>query len=765
MYNLNSFLRLSKDIDDIKKKNLVKNDIQRKLSLKSQWLSTKYGSTGNLNNNNSKKNKTKVNCKNNGDRNKIYSSSAECLKKSDGLPNGEHRKKAWECKWASTQCLVPINHNSQKSIKLKNTIDRVKDLHAKYVEPKASADSAKRDLSRFFPPKNETVCSSKVLENPKELKDINLSKYFLPSPVQELKSIPSPVQSSQLTRKIISEAHHQPGSTVPVELRTPKKNSNTVPEKRLSYENNEIACNSSLTVGEYVQLVEGLNTPTDDIDEMFDEVAAALFDVPVQSEKLRCHRIEDKMENSPMSKSSTASFVNSLPASKWKAAMSSDDAILSKLSGNLLKEIDKLEKHLQINENLSGKNRDKSGTGKIASNIKSNAKDKNCSRNIPADTLNIVKSDLTPVPPLRRRTLQLTDKANQDKCAKCCIRESSNYNGNTMEKFIPKDIIKRASNHFPTSIGSTEVDTMNGNVGNKSGEHMSAHESETDKFTVEHTSQINNANFTNPELSSSNYLYEAHTSPISKTSIVEDGNQKQTKITTEQLIGSEIPPEMLCKRQEYLLESVSPLERVSSVNNIVTILEGDCNVKRSCNNFTQDLLNSSTRSQPDETNNYYSPFNDPINSMIVENITEHEPPRPLRTKRKDPTEQLIERSQLIHNKKQEFMNEKLFGTNPYIKRPLVRDFGERVIDKNQLNDFNVPPETTTISDNIDEYEKSNPEGDADVTLQNKIEKSSSLKLLNTNTPPTTNLNVFELFKRNSPNNKQTPNGKDGCIIS
>lgn len=49
LYKINSFLKLSKDIEDLKKDSLVKNDIQRKLSLKSQWLNSNHGSTISLN--------------------------------------------------------------------------------------------------------------------------------------------------------------------------------------------------------------------------------------------------------------------------------------------------------------------------------------------------------------------------------------------------------------------------------------------------------------------------------------------------------------------------------------------------------------------------------------------------------------------------------------------------------------------------------------------------------------------------------------------
>lgn len=827
VYNLNSFLRLSKDIDDIKKENLVKNDIQHKLSLKSQWLSAKYGSTSSLN----ALTKNRPNCKISDDQ--IIHNSEECLKKTDISPEKFGREKSPKYDSTSIHSLASIKGNtsrlyksfdelrvkmepimmtdveqdekvnskksqavkftennklnSKKLIELKNTIDRVKFVQAKYVEPKPSTDPAKRDLSRYFPPKNITVRSQKVKENPKELKDIDLSKYFMPTPVQELKSIPSPGNSPQLNRRMISKAQHQgdnlisnsPGTSTDwnsqgrdnlkksefkfkdqhavnsVESRIPKESLMAEPDNTLSDRINEINDTS-----EYTELVESIRSPIDNVDEIFGEVAADFLESPIGSENLRCQKIEDEMRNSNILKPSDQI---SQPSPDWhRKPMSSgttfDDVMLSKLSENLLKAVEKLEKDIQTGENVTSENEAKQSTEKLDT--------KNYSKNTHVGTSNIeivLKPDGDPA-----MQELCVDNNNQDK--------SSIFNKHATEFIDLKENDSHGENYSPLNINSLDERTMRGNMSNDFSEHMGA--DENIKLTEKSSSLMNSAD---AELSSSHFTIEHNkhdfeknhpytqqtqrhlqqnrrtSNPISNTNGIVVGQTNMTAkdcALTNIILDCNIPCNIRCQRKEHLIESVKPLETVSTMNNIVKILK-DGNVQNT--HFSGENISIHKKENS-------SSFNDPCSSK-QEKSTDKIPSRPQRTKKKDRAELLIERSRRIHNAKQEFINEKLFGSNPYLKKKIVIDSGDNVNDKNQQKSISDSFDATIETDKNHGLETSNLMQNSVTAMPETNKKPSSLQSLDTITPSTTNLNVFDLFKRNSPNNKQIPSGKDGCIVS
>lgn len=860
VYNLNNFLQLTKDIGTMMKDNLVKNDIQRKLNLKSQWLSKKFSSTGSLNSSSAIKSK-KVRTRINFDKNDDRSSSAECLRKIDISEADGCSKKEFKLKSASIQSIVPNNRKtlrsfksydelkyeikptmrtdvdmaenvdhkksqtvdftrkdtpktSQKLIEVKNTIDKAKNAQSKYIEPKSSTDVAKRDLSRFFPPKNESTPSLKVLKNPKRLKDIDISKYFLP------KSISSPGQSPLPIRKTLSKVQVQPDRTESRSLdvqksepishdrtesrslevhesehishihcldvsqsvisQVPKKNARDEPEKRLSDKINEIACNS-VTGGDYNQLVNCLETPTESIDEMFEEVAATL---------IYHKKTEDEMEKELISKTenpSAISNLNSRPACKWHKKPLSlditlDNGILPKLSINLLKEIDKLQKHLQIDQIMVLENQDKPIKDKLPGNTKDTFEHESCPKNMP--------SDFAPYSSLQESSLDLRDKASPDKWIKRYTVNSTVFDENSMKEVISKNGDACAKNHCHSNTNHPEM-------GKCSEKHTSVYDQEPGQSIVkvkpccpsDTTGEPNSSDFTIenkmkcdsseddshelqiPKLSSQQYL--RHTiltsNPISYTSIAENEFESPIHIKTNpKEAGStptniqsdyEIPSETTAKRQECLLKCVFQVENLSP---IVKILEDDGIDKKSRapkeNSLTQEYLKNtaenSRESQLFGANNHYL-FNDARSVELVNNNTE-----PLCEKRNDPTESLIKRSQSIHNKKEEFMNEKLFGDNPYMKNS-VQDFEHYMDDKKNANQRESVSSIVRPTPDMS-GEKYNTKRDAD---QKKKEKSKKMHSLNTTTPSTTNLNLIDLFKRNSTNNEQVHNEKDGCIIS
>lgn len=270
LYKINNFLKLTKDIDDLKKENLVKNDIQRKLSLKSQWLNNSHGSTASLNSlpaidmrssaSESSENVAvkmdKENVGSCGSDVKSLSSSIQnlntCAKagvsatnrranflnhKSASIQNlnlaSERRKRFLENKdelnfihslditdkeiealrrepeFGERKFRIRTTSeklsDSMKKIELQSFSDTMKNMQSQCTGPRISTSGSQRDLSKYFPKKNEKVNTAPANKNQKELKDVDLTKYFTPSPVQELKSIPSPGQSPNLPRKMPAE--------------------------------------------------------------------------------------------------------------------------------------------------------------------------------------------------------------------------------------------------------------------------------------------------------------------------------------------------------------------------------------------------------------------------------------------------------------------------------------------------------------------------------------------------------------------------------
>ncbi|KAJ6638608.1 [F-actin]-monooxygenase Mical [Pseudolycoriella hygida] len=244
LYKINNFMKLTKEIDDLKKENLVKNDIKRKLSLKEQWLKNSqdsginnFGSTKSVNyphdasHRLSNQYTAKAMSASNVDlvkssplfeRRKLFVAPTGSIQNLNLMrrhlsvddspkedPIGELAflnnlditdkeieilSQEPEFKYVSPQDRLKSNNDklakSLKKIELKNFSDTRNHIKSQINIPKVS--TTQRDLSKFFPKKEEKVTSSNVNKNQKELKDVNLAKYFAPSPVQELKSLPSP---------------------------------------------------------------------------------------------------------------------------------------------------------------------------------------------------------------------------------------------------------------------------------------------------------------------------------------------------------------------------------------------------------------------------------------------------------------------------------------------------------------------------------------------------------------------------------------------
>lgn len=475
LYKINSFLKLSKEIDDLKKENLVKNDIQRKLSLKSQWLNSNPGSTVSLNSlppanfrkdsigdstqslllpkpevkqeNDflKKKRKDFANFKSVSVQNlstadkprKRYRKHSNCTSFDElGFVNRLKLSDEELSQLSQEPDFQDSNFKSSKnsvgtcfSEKLGST-NRISD--SKESLSKYSLTSSQRDLSKYFPKREVKAKPANVNKNQKELKDVDLSKYFLPSPVQELKSIPSPGQSPKLSRKPIKSSDEKTASTTnllrtamdnlqkmqkpPIDRSQEKSAADDARKQKFSMHNQQLdgevsfnrqpinldepkSKNRSFKLksahasdDECEKLFDCLKSPTEDIDELFDKVAAdVLPELPKQKANPK-EKLKEKLKEKPKTKvvkkvvkkkivekpkiektqiskkldTSKLNFAGELslpkpygpPAPKWTKKQSfldenREEDILSKLSSNLLNEIKLLEKHLELNDKLA----------------------------------------------------------------------------------------------------------------------------------------------------------------------------------------------------------------------------------------------------------------------------------------------------------------------------------------------------------------------------------------------------------------------------
>lgn len=281
LYKLNKFMRLTKDIDDMKRQQSVGRDIQRKLSLKEQWLkntaspvpsafsrgSSMYGSTQSVNSLASQnshgsgaakpagtaphvkqleqhviefKSPAPLNPEVDDSESKFISQSKivvpsssavqptteaelfgtvdsstlklhkSCVDVSDDdeaeddddlryldaleLNDAEIRELTQPLR--DTSAIDHYRREAQKQtdlkkalkkIELKNFADTFSHIQSQFTGPKVSTDTA-RDLSKFFPKKEEPAVAGAVNKTQKELKDVDLAKYFAPSPVQQRKT-------------------------------------------------------------------------------------------------------------------------------------------------------------------------------------------------------------------------------------------------------------------------------------------------------------------------------------------------------------------------------------------------------------------------------------------------------------------------------------------------------------------------------------------------------------------------------------------------
>lgn len=240
IYKINNFIRLSKDINELKRENSVRNDIQRKLSLKEQWL---RNSGDNLNNSAQRINDLAHSIRSPA-KAPISQSTIDLRRTSSDSGNAiDSQQFAGRIKSESIHNLQSMPSNvdevtaggelaflnkltlsdedvealsrtrdfahirppqpknkpspaeAMRKIEAKSfsqTVDSIRDQLPSAPKVTTNTKTAAVDLSRFFPKKEAIPVAANVNKNQKDLKDVDLRKYFAPSPVQERSSLPSP---------------------------------------------------------------------------------------------------------------------------------------------------------------------------------------------------------------------------------------------------------------------------------------------------------------------------------------------------------------------------------------------------------------------------------------------------------------------------------------------------------------------------------------------------------------------------------------------
>lgn len=490
LYKINSFLKLSKDIDELKRENSVKNDIQRKLSLKSQWLSQPHGSTTSLNSlpnfdmKSTASGSSEHIASRRGDKENIdadmkslsnsiqsldactaagntvaqrranfLNNKAASIQNLDGAAERRKRRLANKDELnfvhsldLSDQDIEALSsepefggpkvrfkssseklNESMKKIELQSFADTMNAMQSQHTGPKVSTSGSLRDLSKFFPKKDgESPRASRVNLAQKELKDVDLSKYFAPSPVQERRSLPSPSQSPSLQRKAMAGDLKKPptGIAKQVILREAitKSMTNVAPvvglakvvetpqpeSKKHDFTMFDQQMDGAVTLRrpikpkllepikgaeakvaddlfrdanveqerspsrEYSQLFDNDKSTIDNIDELFDEVAAKLvpelpkLTAPTDDKKRKSEESDPiPSQNKKKIKSKPQKVTNTVAKKETKPKKDNtpiwcrksideetrDAFILSKLSNNLIDEIKMLEQQLEITVN------------------------------------------------------------------------------------------------------------------------------------------------------------------------------------------------------------------------------------------------------------------------------------------------------------------------------------------------------------------------------------------------------------------------------
>lgn len=478
-------MKLTKDIDELKKENSVRQDIQRKLSLKEQWLKNntappvppfvaQLSAANSLRSINSDVDealptvssmtddiaKSQQNSltdverrpsapkftspssnfhlvkSNSAIEEELFGSKSEETKEPlvdvadeldflDSLELSDREIKAL-CTPAPYISQIDIRRAQEKqqkealakklrNIEAKSFSQTKSHIAAQMSGPKVST-TVTRDVSQYFPKKEETAAATNITKNQKELKNVDLAKYFAPSPVQSRKvfGFNSPTKQSDAAKKPTSKQNSFDLSDVQLDgamdMRKPKalkreiestqpktkastktsvvKKKKIVETKKLPEEMDETIFDSLVVEPSLIErsaskqfncLFDDEKLDVTEIDQIFAEVAREVgipSYVPLEtitekkktapkklaSQELMVHHIdEEQMQKyfaTPMQapEPKEANLTYNKPAPKWTKKQVLDDDLetfyLSQLSTSLIDQIKELEAQIAATEPL-----------------------------------------------------------------------------------------------------------------------------------------------------------------------------------------------------------------------------------------------------------------------------------------------------------------------------------------------------------------------------------------------------------------------------
>lgn len=784
IYKIKNFFKLTKDIDELRRDNMVKDDIKRKLSLKEQWLRNSSGenlaespsgsfkSNWSGSSNLSNVNLTDIN-PNSAKQNFSHSSldglnirstnqnTGNFSAKFDSLQNlqistpnlSTTRKEFSEMKkeeqddvkfddaldfdnLIADHDIVAERHNladAMKKIEVKNFSDTMNHMKTQFGQPKVTTNK-QIDLSKYFPKKDQPVAHSNINKNQKDLKDVDLSKYFTLAPVQEptASPIPSrknsmldgkpPIKKDPREKKDAANGKMKKNSTKSfdmsdqqldgaVELNSTKKFKN-LKRKYKSFENDDLDVDlfdklveENVTAIEQADLFDeqNLDGSAENIDEIFEGVAAELIDnddIKMECEEENDDDDEDddedeeeemeiitSIEKRPFKPSMIRMEIqrNSIdqpheltltyhkPAPAWckKSVLEQKDPEVrfeTKMSNSLKEQIRLMELYLMSAEPLA-----------VLEDFDS-FKDKNELPPVPVNGESAPKIKKKIIKKVKKPKADLTKKTLPEKSELLVSSETKGENIKIPEKIS----IKKDTSFEPLQIENgilAEVPVKPVRRSKIKTESSSCSDSQL--LLKNSLREIENQQALlrqSPKRDLAVHSDTAIPSTKKSDSVEIKDSEKEEKISTPKIQFRYKPLSAVLRHLDepkqiriVNIQKPIPLQATKSVCDSPKEKEPEEEPKtldRVENHLTNGIeANSKPNHDHDQTLDSIKFNYKPISRYV-------EPQRPYRKNDPVATNRLIKKSQDIHNKKQEFIEEILANANPYMKKMMEQDFDQ-----------------------------------------------------------------------------------------
>lgn len=195
MHKIQNIIKLSKDVDALKKERIVKDDIMKKLSMKEKWLSSP--NSGNML---SALTKPKIKTIDNIDDDED-DSFKDAIGESSGKMQIESILQTVK-KIESSKEPIDTMSNAMKAIENRSFSDTMKSIESQVPKMPTISKQSSLDISKYFPSqKQEKPVSGNINKNQKTLKDVDINKYFPVSPVPQRKVLTVADQLKQQSKE------------------------------------------------------------------------------------------------------------------------------------------------------------------------------------------------------------------------------------------------------------------------------------------------------------------------------------------------------------------------------------------------------------------------------------------------------------------------------------------------------------------------------------------------------------------------------------